>query len=116
MFGVGALDADSTVVRYGLIGEAERRRLREYGAVGEALCYVYSAEGRLIDHPINARVMSAPLEAVLAAPIRVMAAGGAAKIDALRGAARLLKPTTLVTDETTARALVAAADAGAKAR
>jgi DNA-binding transcriptional regulator LsrR (DeoR family) len=115
VFGVGALNADSTVVRFGLIGEAERRLLREYGAVGEALCYVYSAEGRLIDHPINARVMSAPLEAVVAAPIRVMAAGGAAKIDALRGAARLLKPTTLVTDETTARTLVAA-DASAKGR
>jgi DNA-binding transcriptional regulator LsrR (DeoR family) len=115
VFGVGALDADSTVVRFGLVGEAERRRLREYGAVGEALCYVYSAEGRLIDHPINARVMSAPLEAVVAAPIRVMAGGGAGKIDALRGAARLLKPTILVTDETTARTLVAA-DPGASAR
>jgi DNA-binding transcriptional regulator LsrR (DeoR family) len=37
----------------------------------------------------------------------VLAAGGAAKIDALRAAARLLRPTTLVTDEATARALVA---------
>jgi DNA-binding transcriptional regulator LsrR (DeoR family) len=115
VFGVGALDADSTVVRFGLVGEAERLRLREYGAVGEALCYVYSAEGRLIDHQINERVMSAPLEAVVAAPIRVMAGGGAAKLEALRGAARLLKPTTLVTDETTARMLIAA-ETGAKAR
>jgi len=52
---------------------------------------------------------------VVAAPIRVMAAGGAAKIEALRGAVRLLRPTTLVTDETTARTLLAA-DPGAKAR
>lgn len=104
-----------TVVRFGLVGEAERLRLCEYGAVGEALCYVYSAEGRLIDHPINERVMSAPLEAVVAAPIRVMAGGGVAKVEALRGAARLLKPTMLVTDETTARTLIAA-EAGAKGR
>ena len=108
VFGVGSLDPDSTVVRYGIVAEAERRRLREYGAVGEALCYVYSAEGRLIDHPINARVMSAPIETVAAAPVRIMAAGGAAKIAAIRAAARLLKPTTLVTDETTARSLLAA--------
>jgi len=107
VFGVGGLDADSTVVRFGLIGEAERRRLREYGAVGEALCYVYSADGRLIDHAINARVMSAPLETVAAVPIRVMAAGGPVKLDAMRGAARLLRPTALVTDETSARALLA---------
>jgi DNA-binding transcriptional regulator LsrR (DeoR family) len=115
VFGVGSLDAESTIFRFGLVGDAERRRLREYGAVGEALCYVYSAEGRLIDHPINARVMSAPLELVAAAPIRVMAAGGATKIEALRGAARLLKPTTLVTDEATAQTLLAAGQ-GAKAR
>jgi DNA-binding transcriptional regulator LsrR (DeoR family) len=107
VFGVGALDADSTIARFGLVGEAERRRLSEYGAVGEALCYIFSAEGRLIDHPINARVMSAPLETVMAAPIRVLAAGGATKVAALRGAARLLRPTTLVTDEATARALTA---------
>ena len=44
----------------------------------------------------------------MATPIRVLAAGGAAKIEAIRGAARLLRPTTLVTDEATARALVAA--------
>jgi len=106
VFGVGGLDADSTVVRFGLVQETERRRLLEYGAVGEALCYVYSAEGRLIDHAINARVMSAPLQTVAAAPIRVMAGGGPAKIEALRGAARLLRPTILVTDETTARTLV----------
>jgi len=107
VFGVGSLDPDSTVVRYGIVSEAERRRLREYGAVGEALCYVYSAEGRLIDHPINARVMSAPIDAVASAPVRIMAAGGSSKIAAMRAAARLLKPTTLVTDETTARALLA---------
>ena len=52
--------------------------------------------------------MSAPLETVAAAPIRVMAAGGPAKMEAVQGAVRLLKPTTLVTDETTARTLVAA--------
>jgi DNA-binding transcriptional regulator LsrR (DeoR family) len=44
-----------------------------------------------------------------------MAAGGAAKIEALRGAVRLLRPTTLVTDETTARTLIAV-DPGAEGR
>jgi DNA-binding transcriptional regulator LsrR (DeoR family) len=107
VLGVGALGADSTIARFGLVGEGERGRLSENGAVGEALCYIFSPEGRLIDHPINSRVMSAPIETVMAAPIRVLAAGGAAKIEAIRGAARLLRPTTLVTDEATARALAA---------
>ena len=55
---VGALGAQSTIARFGLIDESERRKLGEYGAVGEMLCNVFTAEGRLIDHPVNARVMS----------------------------------------------------------
>jgi DNA-binding transcriptional regulator LsrR (DeoR family) len=102
---VGALSARSTLDRFGLIDEGERRRLGEYGAVGEMLCNVFGADGRLIDHPINARAMSVPLETVAAAPIRVLASGGAAKIKAMRGAAKLLRPTVVVTDEATARAL-----------
>jgi DNA-binding transcriptional regulator LsrR (DeoR family) len=49
--------------------------------------------------------MSVPLEVVRAAPVRVLAAGGAHKLAAIRGALKLLKPTTLVTDAVTARRL-----------
>ena len=79
------------------------------GGVGELLCNVFDREGRIIDHPLNQRVMSVPIEAVRAAPIRVLAAGGAHKVAALEGAIRLLNPTALVTDETTARALTGGA-------
>ena len=106
---VGALSARSTVAGFGLIDESERRRLGEYGAVGEMLCNVFDADGRLVDHPINARTMSIPLESVAAAPVRVLASGGAAKIEAMRGAAKLLRPTVVVTDEATARALTSKA-------
>jgi DNA-binding transcriptional regulator LsrR (DeoR family) len=108
----GSLGAQSTIARFGLVDEDERRKLSEYGAVGEMLCNVFSAEGRLIDHPINDRAMSIPLETVAAAPIRILAAGGAAKIAALRGAAKLLRPTVVVTDETTAKTLIGEAQKG----
>ena len=72
--------------------------MREYGGVGEMLCNVFDREGRIVDHPLNQRVMSVPLEAVRAAPIRVLAAGGAHKLAAIDGAIKLLEPTTLVTD------------------
>jgi DNA-binding transcriptional regulator LsrR (DeoR family) len=49
--------------------------------------------------------MSVPLEAVRAAPIRVLAAGGLAKLAAIEGAIKLLHPTALVTDEIVARRL-----------
>jgi DNA-binding transcriptional regulator LsrR (DeoR family) len=52
--------------------------------------------------------MSVPLEVVRAAPVRVLAAGGAHKLAAIRGALKLLRPTTLVTDSVTARRLTSA--------
>jgi len=102
---VGSLGAEATIARFGLIGEDERRLMGEFGGVGELLCNVFDHDGRIIDHPLNQRVMSVPMEAVRAAPIRVLAAGGLGKVDAIEGAVKLLEPTALVTDETTARKL-----------
>ncbi len=102
---VGSLGPEASIARYAVIGEADRKTLGEYGAVGEMLCNVYDDQGRIVDHPLNQRVMSVPLEVVRAAPVRVLAAGGAHKLAAIRGALKLLKPTTLVTDSVTARRL-----------
>jgi DNA-binding transcriptional regulator LsrR (DeoR family) len=102
---VGSLGPEASIARYAVIGEADRKTLGEYGAVGEMLCNVYDDQGRVVDHPLNQCVMSVPLEAVRAAPVRVLAAGGAHKVAAIRGALKLLRPTTLVTDSVTARRL-----------
>ena len=102
---VGSLGPEATIARFELIAEADRNLLSEYGGVGELLCHVFDRDGRVIDHPLNQRVMSVPMEAVRAAPIRVLAAGGAQKLAAIEGAIKLLQPTALVTDEATARKL-----------
>jgi DNA-binding transcriptional regulator LsrR (DeoR family) len=102
---VGSLGDAATVSRFELIGVAERRLMREYGGVGELLCNVFDKEGRLLDHPLNQRVMSVSMDVVRAAPIRVLASGGQHKLEAIEGVIRLLKPTTFVTDEATARTL-----------
>ncbi|HKN31300.1 MAG TPA: sugar-binding domain-containing protein [Roseiarcus sp.] len=102
---IGSLGGEATIARFELIGEAERRLMREFGGVGELLCNVFDHDGRIIDHPLNQRVMSVPMDAVRAAPIRVLAAGGPHKVAAIEGAIKLLKPTALVTDEETARKL-----------
>ena len=102
---VGSLGSEAAITRFALIGEADRKALREYGGVGEMLCNVFDREGRIVEHPLNQRVMSVPIESVRAAPIRVLAAGGAHKQAAILGAIKLLKPTTLVTDAATARRL-----------
>jgi DNA-binding transcriptional regulator LsrR (DeoR family) len=102
---VGSLGPEATIARFELIGETDRRVLTEFGAVGELLCNVFDREGRVLDHPLNQRVMSVPMKAVRAAPIRVLAAGGVQKLAAIEGAIKLLRPTALVTDEITARNL-----------
>jgi DNA-binding transcriptional regulator LsrR (DeoR family) len=72
------------------------------GAVGNILYNFFDAHGRLVDHPINDCIMSAPLQTLCRAPERILASGGADKIAALSGAMALIKPTVLITDEATA--------------
>ena len=79
--------------------------MREHGGVGEMLLLRLRSRRAVLDHPLNERAMSVPLKSVGAAPIRVLAAGGAHKLPAIEGAIKLLRPTTLVTDEATARKL-----------
>jgi DNA-binding transcriptional regulator LsrR (DeoR family) len=102
---VGSLGDEATIARFELINAADRKAMREYGGVGELLCNVYDIEGRILDHPLNQRVMSVPVDAIRAAPIRVLAAGGEHKVSSVKGAIRLIEPTALVTDEITARRL-----------
>jgi DNA-binding transcriptional regulator LsrR (DeoR family) len=106
---VGSLGPEAAIARFALIGDVDRKALREYGGAGEMLCNVFDREGRIVDHPLNQRVMSVPIESVRAAPTRVLAAGGAHKQAAIVGAIKLLQPTTLVTDVATARRLTAGA-------
>ncbi len=104
--GVGAITASATINILGLLKPAEREEVMALGAVGDILCNLFDANGQLIDHSVNTRVMSVPIDTIAAAPIRVLAAGGAQKIEAIAGAIHLTRPTTLITDEVTAAALL----------
>jgi DNA-binding transcriptional regulator LsrR (DeoR family) len=103
---VGGMSTGSTTYRVGFLTEAERLSLIAAGAVGDLLYNYLGVDGRLIDHPVNARVISAGIDQLRRAPARVLASGGPEKGPVLRAAIRLLAPTTLVTDERTARDLL----------
>ena len=105
--GVGAITPSATINLLGLLKPSEREEVMALGAVGDILCNMFDAHGRLIDHSVNARVMSAPIESIAAAPLRILAAGGPQKIAAIAGAIALMRPTTLITDEVTGAALLA---------
>jgi DNA-binding transcriptional regulator LsrR (DeoR family) len=107
---VGGMSADNTIFRLGLVSEEERRSLLRKGAIGDVLFHFFDADGRLVDHPVNGGVMSLPIKALQGVPRRVLTSGGPHKTEAVLGALRLLRPTAFVTDEVTARAVLALAD------
>ncbi len=73
------------------------------------MCNFLDAQGRLVDHPLNQRTMSVGLGALRNARHIVLASGGAQRASAILAVIRAIGCQTLVTDESAARAMLAAA-------
>ena len=112
VLGAAGMGADATAHVSKFISNADRASLLKAGAVGDVLFNFFDAGGKLVDHPINERVMSVPLDIIKKVPVRVMAAGGANKVQALAGALEMVKPTVLITDEYTAKDVLKLAGPG----
>ncbi|HVE10177.1 MAG TPA: sugar-binding transcriptional regulator, partial [Paraburkholderia sp.] len=93
LLGAAGTGADQTSHQSKFISNADRASVVRAGAVGDMLFNFFDANGKLVDHPINERVMSVPLDIIKKVPVRVLAAGGASKVHALAGALKLMKPT-----------------------
>ena len=106
LLSVGTMQAQSTSFRLGFLNEEERQSLISKGAVGDLLYNFYDADGALVKHPINDRVMSVPIEMIRKVPRRVMISGGIEKVDALLGAMKLAACNVLITSEATAEQLL----------
>jgi DNA-binding transcriptional regulator LsrR (DeoR family) len=96
----------STAFRFNLITDEERVELMRRGAVGDLLFNFFDREGRVVDHPVNERIMSLPIEQLRGVPLRVLASGGNEKVECLLGAIRLMDCNVLITNEATARELL----------
>lgn len=103
---VGAMNEDSTSLRFGFFSEEDWASLEAAGAVGDVVYNFIDIEGRPVDHPINKRIMSIPIETLQATPERILTSGGPGKTDAILGALRMLRPTVFITDEITAAAVL----------
>ena len=102
----GGITTLTTSYRFGYITEADRSALRAMGAVGDVLYNFLDENGRIVDHSVNHRLISMPLDRLKRIPKRVLISGGAEKVDILRASLTSLHPTVMVTDEVTARALL----------
>lgn len=105
----GDLSPYSTVSQLSILEREDIASLQAAGAVGHVLFHFIDANGRVIDHPINDRVMAIDPRELGATRKIVLASGGWRKYDVVRAAVKLLKPHVLVTDESVAERLVAEA-------
>ncbi|SHO67352.1 DNA-binding transcriptional regulator LsrR, DeoR family [Pseudoxanthobacter soli DSM 19599] len=106
LLSVGEMSRNSTSFVFDYFTENDRTTLIEKGAVGDVLYNFYDESGEIVDHPINSRAMSASIEQLRRTPNRILTSGGNFKVEAVLGAIRLLQPTTLITDEVTAEAIL----------
>jgi deoxyribonucleoside regulator len=106
LLSVGTMAPTSTAFRFGFLSDEDRTNLIRLGAIGDILYNFYDRDGRLVDHPINHRVMSIPIDKLRGVPKRVIASGGNEKVDSLLGAIELIGCNVLITNEATARELL----------
>jgi len=104
----GDLSKRSLLMRDALPNGTTIDELRAAGGVGDILGTVIDANGRPIDHPINEKVIGIGIPDLARIPNVILAAGGTHKIPVCRAILGLGLINTFVTEEATARALVAA--------
>ena len=104
---VGDLSPVSTIARLDLIPPQELEQLRRAGAVADVLCRFIDQSGRIIDHPLNRRVVAVDPRQLRQTPRLILASGGWNKVQAMLAAVRLLSPSVIITDEHAAGGLLA---------
>jgi DNA-binding transcriptional regulator LsrR (DeoR family) len=102
---VGSLAPNSTFARYNLLDRKDLSSLEQAGAVGDILCRFVDAEGNIIDHPLNERVLAIDPRTLRSARKLVLASGGWEKTASITAALRSLAPHVLITDEVVAERL-----------
>ncbi len=103
---VGALTPNSVFIENGLLTKAEIASLEEAGAVGDVLCHFVDEDGKIINHPINDRVVAInPLD-LAGSRNTVLVSGGRHKYKAVKAALKLLRPSVAIINEGVAERLV----------
>jgi DNA-binding transcriptional regulator LsrR (DeoR family) len=106
LVGVGGRDDRIDFNQGAQLQPDEWESLLAKGMVGDIGGRFYDARGVEIEHDMNRRVTGLGLEEFRGIPVRLVAAGGPSKIEALAAAVRGGLITVLVTDVTTAQALI----------
>ncbi|MDR6953953.1 dihydroxyacetone kinase-like protein [Ancylobacter sp. 3268] len=107
LFGVTDLGEGTSLMHSGFMTQATLADYRAHGAIGFVSGYFFDADGQPVLTDLDARHLSMPREDFLAVPTRICVGGGPSKIAAITALLRGGYANVLVTDETTARAVLA---------
>lgn len=106
--GIGAVqDRASSFLRAGLLTRSDLSHLRAQGAVGEMIGRFYKIDGTIDDIDINQRIIGLELDDLRRITHSLAIARGLPKVEAILGALRGHLVTVLVTDDVTARGVLA---------
>lgn len=108
LFGVTDLGEGTSLMHSGFMTEPTLADYRAHGAVGFVSGYFFDREGQPVLTDLDDRHLSMPREDFLAVPTRICVGGGPSKVEAIAAMLRGGYANVLVTDETTARAVLAA--------
>lgn len=103
---VGTVDRDALLYQHGTLSDRDLVRLREAGAVGDALGHFFDRDGRHIPWPTDDIHIGLTLEELRRLPTSALAAGGREKARVIRAALRGGYFNVLITDAGTARQLL----------
>ncbi len=106
LIGIGAVSEEATLIATGYATRSQFETYRRQGAVGDIIGLFYDQNGQVLDLPVHQTLVGLNLDALRGIPQVVAAAGGAGKVDAIRAAAKGKLFKVLITDETTAQAMI----------
>ena len=111
IIGIGAMpsatsEASSSLLRSGVLDDAEIARLVALGAVGDLLVHPFDAAGRFVAPDLAERAVAIGIDALRRVPRVVAVAVGSSKAAAIRGGLASGVVRILVTDRATARAVL----------
>lgn len=106
---VGPANTSAILFQYGVLTSADLEDLRSRGAVGDALGYYFDLGGNHVPSRTDPNLIGVGLEDLRDVPWSVVVAGGAEKVEPIIGGLRGGYFNVLVTDDVTARSVLAGA-------
>ena len=107
VIGIGALHEGATVLKTGVLTKNDFLLLERNGAVGDILSHFINENGEPVSTDLERRTISTELDTIKKLKNVIGVAAGVSKVRAIRAVLRGRYLTALVTDESTAMALVA---------